>query len=92
MTKLLKNAGIYVLRKCDNGKCYVGKDFRLGKRARRHLTLNTPDCPAIHNAIKRHGADAFEVELIPYPNISHEALKARVIPNIRHNSNGKISM
>ena len=90
--KLLKNAGIYVIRKRDNNKRYVGKDTRLGIRARQHLRLKSPKCPAIHSAIKKHSADAFEVELIPYPNISPEALKARVIPNIRHNSNGKISM
>ena len=74
--KLLKNAGIYVLRKRDNSKCYVGKDHRLGDRVKQHLALNAPKCKAIHNAIKKHGAEAFDVELMHYPNISMEALKA----------------
>ena len=76
MTKLLKKAGIYVLRKCNSSKCYVGKDHNLGKRARQHLALKNPSCRAIYKAIKKYGADAFDVELIPYPNISHEALYA----------------
>ena len=72
--KLYKKAGIYVLRNRDNGNCYVGKDTRLGRRIKEHLSLRDPSCPAIHNAIKKHDADVFDVELIPYPNISHEAL------------------
>ena len=74
MTKLLKNAGIYVLCNRNNGNCYVGKDENLGSRAKRHLALKDPGCEAIHNAIKKHGANNFDVELIRYPNISHEAL------------------
>ena len=75
MTKL-ENAGIYVLRCRPTGKYYVGKDVNLGKRVKQHLVLKEPNCPAIHAAIKKHGADAFDVELIPYPGISSEALKA----------------
>ena len=74
MTKLLKCAGIYILTNSVNGNCYVGKDVKLGSRAKRHLSLKTPGCRAIHRAIKKHGRNAFEVQLIPYPNISHDAL------------------
>lgn len=74
MTKLLKNAGIYVLCNRDNGRCYVGKDTKLGRRAKEHLSLKSPQCPAIYNAIDTHSVDAFDVVLIPYPNISDAAL------------------
>ena len=90
--KLLQNAGIYIIRNRDNDKCYVGKDVSLGKRIRRHLTSKEPECKAIHNAIKKHGANAFDVELIHYPNISHDALKAVEMWKIRqlkaHRSQG----
>ena len=72
--KLLQNAGIYIIRHRDSGKCYVGKDTDLGNRAKQHLTLKSQGCKAIHNAIKKYGSDAFDVELIPYPNISPKAL------------------
>ena len=75
MTKLLKCAGIYVLTLHNTAKCYVGKDTRLGSRAERHLALKEPDCPAIHKAIKKYGRNAFDVELIHYPNISDKALR-----------------
>ena len=68
-------AGIYVIINRKNGKCYVGKDKRLGSRAKKHLALKDPNCRAIHNAIKKHNRDAFGVELIPYPNISDKALR-----------------
>ena len=74
MTKLLKNAGIYILTNRVNGKCYVSKDKKLGSRAEQHLSLKSPSCPAIHNAIKKYGRNAFDVQLIPYPNISDKAL------------------
>ena len=72
--KQLKNAGIYVLRCRPTEKCYVGKDHNLGARVKTHLTLKSPECPAIHAAIKKHGADAFDVELIPYLGVSPEDL------------------
>ena len=76
VTKLLEDAGIYVLRCRPTEKCYIGKDSNLGIRAKQHLTLKCPKCRAIHAAIKKYGADAFDVELIPYPGISPEALGA----------------
>ena len=68
--------GIYILTNRINGKQYVGRDSQLGQRARKHLSLKTQECPLIHNAIKKHGAAAFDVQLRPYPGISHEALNA----------------
>ena len=72
----MKNPGIYILTNNVNGKQYVGKDSNMPKRAKRHLRGDAETSPAIHNAIKKHGRDVFSVQLIPYPNISHEALYA----------------
>ena len=74
MTQLLKRAGIYVLTHRESRKHYTGKDNHLGKRAEQHLSLKVPGCRDIHNAIKEHGRDAFDVELIHYPNISEDTL------------------
>ena len=72
----MKNAGIYILTNRVNNKQYVGQDTQLGKRAKKHLSGHSKGSRAIHNAIKKHGADAFDVQLIPYPHISLEALNA----------------
>ena len=71
----MKNPGIYILTS-PSGKQYVGRDVNLPSRAKRHLSGNVPECPRIHNAVKKHGADAFSVEIIQYPSISDEALNA----------------
>ena len=71
----MKNPGIYVLTS-PSGKQYVGKDSNLPSRVRDHLSGNAPNCRAIHDAIKKYGADAFSVEIIQYPGISDEALNA----------------
>ena len=71
----MKNPGIYVLTS-PTGKQYVGRDSNLPRRVREHLRGDTPDCPAIHKAIQKYGRDAFSVEIIQYPGISEEALKA----------------
>ena len=72
----MKNPGIYILTNQVNGMQYVGKDSRLPSRANQHLRGQEPSCPDIHGAIKEFGRDAFFVEIIPYPNISQEALNA----------------
>ena len=72
----MKNPGIYILTNKINGMQYVGKDSRLPSRANQHLRGQEPSCPDIHGAIKEFGRDAFSVEIIPYPNISQEALNA----------------
>ncbi|MDE0681608.1 MAG: GIY-YIG nuclease family protein [Candidatus Poribacteria bacterium] len=70
----MKNPGIYILTS-PSGKQYVGKDNNLPSRVRDHLRGNSPQCPAIHDAIQKYGSDTFSVEIIQYPGISHEALK-----------------
>ena len=71
----MKNPGIYILTS-PSRKQYIGKDSNLPNRAKEHLRGNTPTCRAIHDAIQKYGRDAFSVEIIRYPGISEEALKA----------------
>ena len=71
----MKNPGIYILTS-PSGKQYVGRDVNLPHRATQHLRGKEPECPRIHNAVKKYGADAFDVEIIQYPGISDEALNA----------------
>ena len=79
----MKNPGIYILTS-PSGKQYVGKDSNLPSRVQDHLSGNTPRCPAIHDAIQKYGRDAFSVEIIQYPGISHKALNAVERWKIRH--------
>ena len=72
----MKNPGIYILTNQVNGIQYVGKDSRLPSRANQHLRGQNPDCPAIHEAMKKYGNENFSVEIIQYPGISDEALNA----------------
>ena len=71
----MKNPGIYILTS-PNGKQYVGRDVNLPSRATQHFRGKNPKCRHVHRAIKKYGADAFDVEIIQYPGISHEALNA----------------
>ena len=80
--ELLPDAGIYILTNKINGKQYVGKDTQLGRRVKDHLG-GYSGCPAICNAIKKYGADNFDVELIPYPGITNEALCAVEMQKIK---------
>lgn len=54
---------VYLLTNTNNGKVYVGQTgFSLDKRWREHLKLSTSDKPRrqyIHNAIQKHGPEAF---------------------------------
>ena len=72
----MKNPGIYILTNTVNGKQYVGRDSNLPKRTKEHLSGKSPQCRRIHRAIQKYGQDAFSVEIIRYPGISHEALNA----------------
>ena len=71
----MKNPGIYILTS-PSGKQYVGRDVNLPNRVKIHLSGKNLECPAIHDAIQIYGRDAFSVEIIQYPGISHEALNA----------------
>ena len=71
----MKNPGIYILTS-PSGKQYVGRDVNLPSRAKIHLSGKDTECPRIYKAIKKYGADVFDVEIIQYPGISDEALNA----------------
>ena len=71
----MKNPGIYILTS-PSGKQYVGRDVNLPSRAKEHLSSKSSQCRHIHRAIKKYGADAFDVEIIQYPGISDKALNA----------------
>ena len=71
----MKNPGLYILTS-PSGKQYVGKDSNLPKRVKDHLSGTCSRCRCIHRAIKKYGADVFDVEIIQYPGISDEALNA----------------
>ena len=74
--KTEKQQGIYILTNRLNGKSYVGKDVNLGSRVKEHLRLKCPGCVMIHRAIKKYGAENFDVTLIPCPGVSLEELSA----------------
>lgn len=75
--------GLYILTNTVNGKQYVGKDVQLPSRPKIHLSGKAPNCRAIHNAIKKHGADAFDVEIIPLPDLTaqdlYDAEQAKIV-------------
>lgn len=79
----MKNPGIYILANKVNGKQYVGCSSDVPYRVNWHLNLYSTSSPAIHKAIKKYGRDAFDVEIIPYPGISDEALNAVEIWKIK---------
>ena len=68
--------GIYILTCEPTGKSYIGRSFNLEKRVKEHLKGNTKACTLLHNAILKHGKDAFQVNYIIYPKCSNEALNA----------------
>lgn len=69
----MKNPGIYILTCKINGKKYVGLDSQLPKRINHHLNGHS-NCRYIQNALKKHGTNAFDIEIIQYPGISPKAL------------------
>lgn len=81
---------IYILKNTANDKQYVGQSVNYPLhptygRVIRHLGLNAPRCRAIHNAIKKHGASVFEVEILHYPycnQITLNSLEQAFIKNL----------
>ena len=74
--KPMINAGLYIIANQFDAFQYVGKDHKLPRRPKQHLAGKEPGCKRIHNAIMYHGKENFDVEIIRYPGISPEALKA----------------
>ena len=65
---------IYRIRHIETGMSYIGQTVNLQKRIRNHFNGNCPDCRYIHNAIQKHGKDAFTWEIIC--EVSDELLTA----------------
>ncbi len=59
---------IYIITNQVNGKKYVGQsvndpDASRG-RVRLHLNLRTPNCDAIHKAVKKYGKENFTYKML----------------------------
>src|SRR5208282_5029616 len=69
---------IYCLRNKIDGKVYIGKSLRrFGAREKEHIRLalkGKTHCPYLYNAIRVHGADAFETCLVSDHAESNEDL------------------
>ena len=75
--ELLEHAHIYIITNRVNGKQYVGRTIGRDPMARVNQHL---DCDGgseyLMNSVKYHGRSSFDVELIPYPGVSNDALNS----------------
>jgi group I intron endonuclease len=61
----LSFSGIYCFIHRDTGMCYVGSSCRIGNRLRLHMRdVERGSNNAIHRAIRQHGVDAFDFEIL----------------------------
>ena len=67
--------GIYILTNRINQKQYIGQSIELKKRIANHLA-GYSGSTYIAKAIKKHGKENFDVQIIEYPHISPQALDA----------------
>lgn len=69
--------GIYVLTNKTNDKKYVGVSYGdIDARVKRHFDSSMSDNQLVNRRIQFYGADNWDVEIIPYPGASKEALQA----------------
>lgn len=54
---------IYLLRNRVNGKCYVGLTEDFDERMRQHSKVDS-GCPALGNAVRKHGWEAFDASVL----------------------------
>lgn len=66
-----RQSGIYIMRRnadkfsgIDSPKYYVGKSVDILYRIRTHFRAPTNDSPSLHGAIRKYGADSFDVAVI----------------------------
>lgn len=66
---------IYKITNTVNGKSYIGKTIHEPEkgRIRQHLNEESPECRALHNAIKKYGREAFTYKIL-YKDIILELL------------------
>lgn len=74
--------GIYVIKNCVNGKCYVGQSIYLQKRLLTHVNPKTwnkvKDRMIIYKALLKYGLDDFEFEIL-YANDSTDYANVKPI-------------
>lgn len=58
------NCGIYLLTNKVNGRQYVGQSINIKKRMREHANANKKDCAYLHNAIRKHGWENFDLQML----------------------------
>lgn len=61
--------GIYLIKNITNGKVYVGSAVNIDRRWSEHLTSlkkNKHHSPKLQNSFNKHGADAFEFNVIQF--------------------------
>ena len=55
---------IYRYTHRDSGKAYIGQTWDIKRRRQRHESLSQEDCRRFYNALKRHGVEAFDFDII----------------------------
>lgn len=63
---VLKKSGIYSFTNKLNGKVYVGQSKDVQTRKKQHERGDTNNSRRFHNAMVKHGPDAFEFEVLEY--------------------------
>ena len=63
---LLDESGIYAFRNILDGKVYVGQTKHVRTRKKQHERGDTNNSRRFHNAMKKHGAEAFEFIVLEY--------------------------
>ena len=63
---VLKKSGIYLFKNKLNGKVYVGQSKDVQTRKKQHERGDTNNSRRFHNAMVKHGPDAFEFEVLEY--------------------------
>lgn len=55
---------VYKIQHKETGKLYIGKTDNPAKRWQQHSRLHCKGCPYIHAALRKHGADAFQFDVL----------------------------
>jgi hypothetical protein len=76
---------VYLFGPCPDGKYYVGQTDDYSRRIRDHRNA-AGGCPKFHDAIRRHGWDAFPVKIITETHFQEEADRLEILYITKHNS------
>lgn len=75
---------VYKITNRKNGNVYIGQTVKSLKQRWAQCCAPSSGCNALHNAILKHGTDAFQVEI--FPSRKHLAEKLEVNPAAITNS------